>query len=171
MESAKTEIVMTGGGGVIELLPPQPVSVVTEVNPRNIRKTEVARLMVPPHGSMFAMTQDDESLKEVQRLQNAQRTCWADRATFPLQQGKRQTRKGTPTTCKPAVTEGKEEQDELRGGILHRVALLVKANMDDGWARPVQSVRDSRDGGSCYGEHRPIPEATLESYARKRTNQ
>jgi hypothetical protein len=50
---------------------------------------------------------------------------------------KRQTRKGTPTTCKPAVTEGKGEQGELRGGIVHRVALRVKANLDDGWVRPV----------------------------------
>jgi hypothetical protein len=54
---------MTGGGGVIELLPPQPVSIVTEENTNNIRKTEVARLMAPPHGSMFAMTQDDGSPK------------------------------------------------------------------------------------------------------------
>jgi hypothetical protein len=93
VESADTETLMTGGGGVIELLPLQAVNVVTPAKPRSVRQTEIARLMAPPHGSTIAMTRaKTASLKEIQRLQNAQWTCWPHRAAYPLKQ-ERQTRK------------------------------------------------------------------------------
>src|SRR5438105_4219729 len=83
---------------------------------------------------------------------------------------KRQTRKGTPTTCKPPVTEGKGKQGELRGGIVHRARLRVKANMDR-CMRPVQSARNGDNKETNIFRAQANQEATLETYARKRTNQ
>jgi len=65
VESAETVTLMTGGGGVVELpLPLQPVSVITEVNPKRIRRTDAGRFMAPPHGSIFAMARR-QPLREV----------------------------------------------------------------------------------------------------------